>query len=339
MKTDRDKHQLRGPVRRVQIEMAQLEEQDGQQVEQRSFGHSYAFDADGRLVEYIARNPDGSTWRTVNDYSDAGQLLATRNFDSSGQPVGGVSYAYDQAGRLIVERVTAPDGTETTPTTYAYDGENRQTKIQTLDVAEEANLMIGIEDTNIAVNAADAGRIETRYDQQGEAVEVKVYSQDGALVSRVEIKRDERGNPLEEIHYTGDVTPFSSCATEETATLTEEQRAELAAEIARLFAPDTAMSKHEHRYDERGRLVESKMEMMGMIAFRQTFAYDEAGNKIEESSFDEDGKLSSKALFTREFDEHGNWTKEIVSTASAWDVEFGLATPVSVTRRIITYYD
>lgn len=72
MKTDRDKHQLRGPVRSVRIEMAQLEEQDGQQVEQRSFGHSYAFDSNGRLVEYAARNPDGSTWRTVNDYSDAG---------------------------------------------------------------------------------------------------------------------------------------------------------------------------------------------------------------------------------------------------------------------------
>lgn len=38
---------------------------------------------------------------------------------------------------------------------------------------EEANLMIGIEGTNIAINATDAGRIETRYDQQGEAVEVK----------------------------------------------------------------------------------------------------------------------------------------------------------------------
>lgn len=137
--------------------------------------------------------------------------------------------------------------------------------------------------------------------------DIRVYSQDGALVSRVEIKRDEQGQPLEEIHYTGDGTPFSSCAREEeTAALTEEQRAELAAEIARLFAPDTVMSKHEHRYDERGRLVESKMTMMGMIAFHQTFAYDEAGNKIEESSFDEEGKLSSKALFTREFDEHGN---------------------------------
>ncbi|MDQ3585871.1 MAG: hypothetical protein M3407_08885 [Acidobacteriota bacterium] len=338
MKTDRNKHQLRGPVRSVQIETAQLEEQDGQQVEQHSFIHSYAFDPDGRLVEYAAHNPDGSTWRTVNDYSDAGQLLATRNFDSSGQPVGGVSYAYDQEGRLIAERVIAPDGTQTTPTTYVYDDENRQTKIQTLDVMEETNLMIGIEDTNIAINATDAGRIETRYDQQGEAVEVLVYAQDGALVSRVEIKRDERGNPLEEIYYTSDVIPFSSCATEEAAALTEEQRAELAAEIARLFAPGTAMSKHEYRYDEQGRLVESKMTMMGMIAFHQTFAYDEAGNKIEESSFDEEGKLSNKALFTREFDKHGNWTKEIVSTASAWDAEFGLSTPVSVTRRTITYY-
>ena len=85
-------------------------------------------------------------------------------------------------------------------------------------------------------------------------------------------------------------------------------------------------------------MIESKLTMMGMEAGRQTFAYDEAGNKAEEVSYDEDGKLESKAIFAREYDEHGNWTKELVSTASSWDAEFGLSTPVHMTRRTITYY-
>lgn len=122
------------------------------------------------------------------------------------------------------------------------------------------------------------------------------------------------------------------------AAITEEQKAEFAAEIARLFSPGTAMSKHTHKYDAEGRLIESKLTMMGLEASRQTFAYDEAGNKSEEVSYNEDGTLGSKAILTREYDGHGNWTQELVSTASSWDAEFGLSTPAHVTRRILTYW-
>jgi YD repeat-containing protein len=116
--------------------------------------------------------------------------------------------------------------------------------------------------------------------------------------------------------------------------LTEEQKAE----VTRLFSPGTSTSKQTHRYDADGRLVESKLTMMGMEASRQTYAYDNAGNKSEEVSYDGVGKFASKAILKREYDEHGNWTKELVSTASSWDAEFGLSTPAHVTRRGITYW-
>ena len=81
---------------------------------------------------------------------------------------------------------------------------------------------------------------------------------------RIEVTRDERGNPLEETQYIGAILPFGHCSTEAcppeaTVEMTEEQRAEIEAEMARMFAPGTAMSKHVHRYDEEGRLVESKL--------------------------------------------------------------------------------
>jgi len=172
-------------------------------------------------------------------------------------------------------------------------------------------------------------------------VEVKVFNTDGALVSRVEITRDARGNPLEETQYVGDVSfgpnASDSCSTEEMEALTEEQKAELAAEVARLFSSGTPMSKHEHTYDTEGRLIESKLTMMGMEVSRQTFAYDELGNKSEEVSYIENG-TESKVVFTREYDEYGNWTRELLSNASTWDAEFGLSTPAHVTRRQITYW-
>jgi hypothetical protein len=343
MKTDREKHGVSGPVRSVRVEVAEFEEQDGQVAEKPWFGHTLTFNLSGRLTEQINRNPDGTEWRTVNDYSDSGELLAMRSYDPSGALMGEVRYIYDDESRLSAEQYIAQDGRVTTPTTYAYDGEGRKIKLQEFDSTGESNLIIGIEGTSTSVSASGAKRIETRYDNRDEAVEVRVFDAGGALVSRVEITRDARGNPLEERQYVGDVFPFGpcaadSCSTEGAAELTEEQKAEVASELARMFSPGTAMSKHTHAYDEEGRLIESRLTMMGMVANRQTFAYDGAGNKTEEVSYNEDGSVGSKAIFTREYDGQGNWTKELVSTASSWDTQFGLSTPAHVTRRTISYY-
>lgn len=341
MRTDREKHGLVGPVKSVRVEIAQFEEQGGQLTEQPWFSHTITFNQDGWLIEQVTRNPDGSEWRTANDYSDSGKLLATRSFDPSDALSGEVRYIYDDEGKLVAEQHTTGDGKVTTPTTYAYDG--GKVKIQELDFTGETNILIGIGGTSTSISAAEAKRVESLYDDRGEAVEVKVFNTDGALVSRLEITRDARGNPLEETQYAGDVVPFGpcasdSCSTEEMAALTEEQKAEFVSEIARMFSSGTAMFRHTHRYDGEGRLIESKLTMMGMEATRQTFAYDEAGNKVEEVSYNEDGTLGSKAVFAREYDEHSNWTKELVSTASSWDAEFGLSTPTQVTRRIITFW-
>jgi YD repeat-containing protein len=342
MRTDREKHGLRGSVSGVHVETAQFEERNGQVEEKPWFSHTIIFNRDGWLTEQINRNPDGSEWRTVSDYSDSCKLLATRTYDPSGTLNGEVKYIYDDEGKLVAEQHITQDGKVTTPTIYTYDSGGGKIKIQEFGFSGEANVLIGIEGTNTSIGAGEVKRIETRYDDRGEAVEVKVFNAAGALVSRVGIARDMRGNPLEETQYVGDVVPFGpcasgSCSTEEMAALTEEQKAELAAEVARLFSPGTAMSKHTHRYDGEGKLIESKLTMMGIEASRQTFAYDEAGNKTEEVSYNEDGTLGSKVIFTREYDEHGNWTKELVSTASSWDAEFGLSTPVHMTRRTITY--
>lgn len=342
MKGDKQKHDLRGPVESVRIEVAEFKEENGQRVEKAWYRYAISFNPEGNIIEYAHHNPDGSAWRTVNDYLETGKLIATRNYDASGQFASEVRYIYEE-GKLVAEHTFAPDGTMSTPVICTYDAEGRRTKIETLNFAGEANLMIGIEDTNTSIAARDAKRIETRYDARGAAIEVLAYNSEGALVTRVRVTRDAHGNPLEETQYLGDVVSFEpcstdACSTEEQAPLTEEQQAELAAEVERVFAPGAPMSVHTHSYDEHGHLVESSLTMMGMQVSRQTFAYDEVGNKVEEANYEEDGSLQSKAIFTREFDEHGNWTEEIVSSASTWDAEFGLSTPQHVTRRTITYY-
>lgn len=337
MRTDKEKYDLKGPVQNMLIETAEFEARDGQMVEKPSFSYSYTFNSDGQLVEQSHRNPDGSEWRAVSDYSNSGNLLATKNLDHTSTLHSEVRYIYDANDRLVAEQHVTPDGRVTTPTTYAYDDAGGKVKTQELDSHENTNMMIGIEGTSTIINATGAKRVESRYDR-GEVIEVRVFNVDGALVSKVEITRDARGNPLEETQYIGDVFSFGpcasdSCSTEEMAALSEEQKAE----VAQLFSAGTVMSKNTHRYDPDGRLIESKLTMMGTEVSRQTFAYDEHGNKSEEVSYNM-GTPAGKALFTREYDRYGNWTKELLSTASIWDAEFDLSTPSRVTRRLITYW-
>lgn len=338
MRVDREKQGLRGPVKSVRAVAAQFEEQDGRLVEKPWFGHTTTFDRDGRLIEQVNSNPDGSQWRAVNDYSDSGRLLATRGYDPSGALSSEVRYVYDDEGRLAAEQHVTQDGSVTTPITYAYDTEGRRVKVQEYDLPVEEDVVIGIEGTSTSIGTGGVRRVETRYDRQGEAVEVKVFNAEGALASRVEVTRDALGASLEEAQYAGDVFPFDPRSKGEAGALTEEQQAEFASEVARLFAPGAPVSKHTHRYDAEGRLVESVLTMMDMEASRQTFSYDDAGNKTEEVSYDADGKVVSKAIFTREYDEYGNWTQELVSTASNPEAEFESSTQAHVTRRVLTYW-
>ena len=337
MTMDKSKYGLIGQVKNVQIVTARFEDQDGQIAEKPCFNHTVNFNKSGQVIEQVNRNPDGSEWRAVNDYSDSGKLLATRSFDPTGATNSETRYIYDANDRLIAEQHLDLDGRVTTPMTYTYDDAGGKLQVQEFDFPGEANIMIDVEGVT-AVSAADAKRVESRYDDRDEVVEVRVFNIDGTLVTRVEITRDARGNPLEATHYVGDAFPFNvcasdSCSTEEMAALTEEQKAEL----AQVFSPGSVMSRHTHSYDTEGRLIESKLMMMGMEVNRQTFAYDEVGNKSEEVTYDS-GVHVARAIFTREYDEHGNWTMELVSNASSWDAEFGLSTPTQVTRRLLTYW-
>ena len=337
MKTDREKHGLKGSVKSVTAETATFEEQVSQTVEKPLSKETMNFNEEGWLIEHTTHSSNGFESRTVNDYSDSNKLVRTRVV--AGTFVDDLRYIYDDQDRLVAEQHVSQDGTVSTPITYAYDAAGLKVKTQELDYDEDSNLVIGFEDSISAINADSAHRIETRYDNRDKVVEAKVFDSAGSLVARVEIVRDARGKSLEETQYHGDVVRFGpgSSSTEEIESLTEEQKAELEAVVAQMFSPGTAVSKHTNKYDVEGRLIESELMMMGMAVGRQTFAYDEAGNRSEEISYTVDGSVG-KSIFAREYDEHGNWTKELHSTVSAWDAEFGLSTPAQVTRRTITYF-
>src|SRR5262245_14354306 len=173
MKTDRERHGFKGLVKSVHIETASVVSQEGRNIEQPGLGYSKTFDQEGRLIEEVSRNLDGSEWRTSNEYADSDRLAARRGYDPTGALIGEVTYSYDDRGRLIEESSKAQDSGASQTTTYMYDSEGRKTKIQECCFSGEANLMISIEGTHTAVNGSQAKWLETRYDHQEAIVEVK----------------------------------------------------------------------------------------------------------------------------------------------------------------------
>lgn len=343
MKTDRESNDLRGTIARAVIETRRFVEEDGRQVEQAWYGREFAFDSTGNLIEQTFRNADGLTFRTLNERDSGGRLLATRGYDVAGRLAQETIFVYDAAGRLVAERQVTPDGAVGERTSYSYDERGCKTKTLEFESAPGENLMIGIEDLDLAFGVGAARRMETRYDERDLAVEVIMRDAEGALVSRVEIRRDEHGDVLAVTRFNGDVSPFGSgiadvIANTQAEEITAEQRTEMEAELVRLFGPGTPVSVQTYTYDDNRRRIEATMKMMGMIADRRTFTYNEQGDKIEEASYDPSGQLQSRATFTREYDTQGNWIVEVVSSISDADAESGQATLQHVTRRTITCY-
>jgi hypothetical protein len=335
---------LKGHVKSAYIEYFNINEENGEFIEKFWFNRSYTFDRDGRVVELRVLNPNGSTWRTIYDYSDDGRIKAVRSYDSSGLSSSAeMQYLYDISNRLIAERAVKNDGSISELATYTYNAEKQKTRIQVFDEpvkeTKDTTVAIGIEGSNISVNAHDAKRIETLYDEKDNPIEVKVFNGENRLVSKVVIVRNERGDPVEEIQYAGEIMPSfecsgPDCSLDREAEMTEEEKAEL----ERLFASGTELSKQMFKYNEDGKLIEEKMIMMGMVVHHRIFKYNELGGKAEEIELDEEGKLKRKIIFNREYDENGNWIKEMVSCASSWDAEFQLSIPNNSTHRKIVYY-
>src|SRR5687767_6702752 len=141
MKTDREKQEFKGPVKSVQVESTHYEvQEDGQTIEMPGYSPTTIFDRDGWIIEQFHQNPDGSKWRIVNDYSEAGKLITTTSYNNSDAPIGEVKYIYDDKGRLTAEQYKDEDGKITTPTTYIYDSKGKL-KIQELSFIEDAGII------------------------------------------------------------------------------------------------------------------------------------------------------------------------------------------------------
>ena len=345
---------LRGPVRTLRTQFAEWNPETGDWWPLKN-RFATTFRADGQLSEIEHHNPDGSVFREVHVYDEAGRL-AERQRWSNDILTSRVVYTYDVAGRSASTFKVDVDGTKHETERCHYDENGRKTKVIFLPIPESSGAscstgscgtMYGVEGTDVAYSAPGATSSTTTYDDRGRPSEVSFHDANHALVSRVVFSRDEEGRVLSErMEFAGARGLLGSAIDVD---MPVDERASLM-ELLKTVFEDHTFSLATYAYDEKGRRVETVRRMASLSEERVTVRYDAFGNPAEEVRSDvsremrmDDGVLKTEkrashvqhVRFEYQYDAHGNWTERIVSQRLEPNAE---EQPSNIERRTIAYY-
>jgi len=343
--TDRERWDLRGPVRSCELERRWQVRRCGAgacEVEERFDSAALEFRPDGALARQSHHNPDGSEWTAVYEYDDAGRLRAIRAETVT-------SYEYDAAGRLARTIVRTPDSGERLAESYEYGAAGRKTKTVHVDLAAQRPDTLyswSVEGTDSAYSAPGAATIQTHYNDRGQPAEMLFPDARGQPLSRVTFRCDADGR-LREEEQTREPEALPA---ELAAGLNEAQLAT----VRRLFGAGPDPIRQTHSYDEQGRRCRTESHIGPLASNSKTLVYNDRGDpaaEVHESEhrefgMDEHGALSpvprsekstrSEARFEYGYDARGNWLSKTVHSRSAPDAEFA---PSTVEQRAILYFD
>jgi YD repeat-containing protein len=338
--TDRDRFGLRGSVKLCELHRTWYSRGCGPQTcetEERSDVSVVEFRPDGFVQRRWYKNPapNSSEWTNLYDYNDADQLTAVR-IEQGGTIRIQQAFEYDSAGRMSHVIVHEKDGEQRIAETYSYEPDGRKTKIMHIEPelsSVHSTTMFGVDGTDTSYAASGATSITSVYDEGDRPTEHLFRDSGGNLVTRVELRYDERGNLVEEV-----------CGQQK---LPPEMMVQFSPEQLEAVRMLFTFREH-HRYDEQNRRIETSSNKAPKDRDRETFVYNEHGDvisQISESShseydFEKDGGLTpkpdstrsnrSEAQFRYQYDSVGNWIEKIVENPGGpiWSIE----------RRTISYF-
>ena len=334
--TDRERWQLRGPVRSCRLERRWYSRRCGADtcdVEERGDATAVDFRVDGNLSQQLHHNPDGSEWTSTSEYDDRGRLIQMRT-ETAGEVTKLCFYEYDNAGRLL--RVLARNGAgDRIVETYEYGISGRKSKTLHVDVAaqrSDTHYSWGVEGTDSAYSAPGAASLTTTYNSRDQPTHLLFRDPAGHELSRVEFRYDDAGRLVEEAQTNSEeVLP-----PEMLAALNPAQWQT----VRGFFGAGGESIRRTPAYDEQGRRVESRSNI-GPLGFdRKTVTFNEHRDPLvevyehEERDYgiDEEGRVSdspsrenvsrSEAHFRYEYDFQGNWISKTVESRSGSEGEF-----------------
>ena len=347
--TDRERWQLRGPVRSCRLERRWYSRRCGADTcdtEERGDATTVDFRPDGNLSRRSHQNPDGSEWISTYEYDDRGRLTQMRT-----ETAGGVAklrfYEYDNAGRLLRVFARNRDGDHTVET-YEYDPSGRKSKTLHVDVAAQrtdTQYAWSVGGTDSVYSVPGTASLTTIYDNRRQRAQLLFRDLAGRELGRVEFRYDDAGRLMEEAQTRSEeVLPPEMLASLNPAQLHT---------VRGFFGGGGDSIRRTHAYDEQGRRVETRSNI-GPLGFdRKTVTYNEHGDPLVEVdeheerdyAIDEEGRIAdsptranarrSEARFRYDYDPQGNWVSKTVEGRPGSQDEFSLS---AVERRIIAYF-
>ncbi len=345
--SQREQYGLRGPVKLCVEEdtMPGAIGADGTQSPEWRRWSQVEFDVDGRILDRLDRNPDGSEWETRYTYNAAGKLLKTV-VSHQGEPTGFTTYNYDAQGR---EKSIVYSETPDNPVTFRYDEQGRKTKVQVSRAEDYRPNVATAADSPLlsadrAPNLQGGGTALTTYDEHDRPIEVQVRDAQGAEMSRTVRTYDKQGNILEEKQLWDN--PLNILPPETRSSVLQSAGAsadEFRAQVTNLMGGHAGPVSIANTYDAQGRVQQTVRRVFNEEA-TITKTYNPQGDVISEitrtkkiGTQPEQGPQAydSEARYRYQYDDRGNWTEKITSQSLASGGAFEIT---SKTQRTLTYF-
>jgi hypothetical protein len=328
-KTDKDRAQLVGPVKRVEGYLIDFVRKDDGIVEEKR-----------RPWYVITYNTEGNISKRAS-YDQSGAITAkyVHTYDANGRSTGYEEYAalldktltiprrhvytLNEEGRKVEYILFESNGSIGTRWVYKYDAKGNLTEEQWYDHTGRLG-----------------GRLVSTFDEKGNQTSETSYQGDGALSSKTISKFDDNGNKTEVIQYQGDTLRYKIRYSYDTkGRILEQEIVEfnrLPNALPTSHAPEPGKMVYTYDDDKRTKEV-ATYDVDGTLKGKVAYAYDERQNEVEQTAFNADGSLKNgDILFTNlEYDSHGNWTRKtrLIQTEKGGPPQANHAE-----LRVITYY-
>lgn len=345
--TDRDKAELRGPVKTVLNEQT-FSGADGQQF-RTSTTTEYA--SDGKILELRIGNSDGSIWVTSYTYYADGRLLKTVSGKKGSAADSQTTYLYDDARRLV-----GVESGDHDKAIYKYDEKGRKSIIETYgsrSLPPSRAYAPHWEGTDLGFAPQPGGTLTTSYNEQGVATGAELRDAEGTLLGHIARTFNAQGRIIAEEQAAD--APQVNLPEEFQSQLNPEQMKSVGTMIAGM--QNSVIS---YSYDAQGRVTE-RHRSGGVFGEQATITtYNDHGDKASEretmvmrsdtgpwnlteaGAFVPAGEpnppqppLRSETQYVYQYDQYGNWTEQTIVSRSQPDEAFR---PGTVIRRKLTYY-
>jgi len=330
--TDREKHELRGPVRSVIEERNSpgwTDADGGAYPEFKSWSKT-EYDREGRTAATYFRGSSGE-WVTRYSYGNAGQLLRTTIQNEAGKQERETVYQYDDRGRLrSITDSTDPNN----PIVFRYDPDGKRSKIAIAQPIEypqglgavSRSMEASFEDAGNEAPLFEGGSAVTLYDEHDRPTEIQARNANGEIMSRTLRVYDEQGRVVEEKQTMDDPLKMIPSAEQKKMLASGDVSAQELREKLAEFLGGAETWSMKYTYDAKGRKSKSIRKIFNHMEEEVEMAYNEHGDVVKETrqsttrgSPDEengDGKTTSEMLYSYEYDGYGNWTVKKSSSRS-----------------------